>query len=315
MQLSCPTQEKILRAVFVAVFFLGTGYLFSVGFDDHKPAESTSSSATTPPHVRPFDDLTLEAQSAYIFDIEHSLVLYEKNAEAQLPLASLTKIMTALVAAHVFPENKVVIFKEGALNEEGDYGFVSGQQWRLKDLIDLTLIASANDGAAAIALAFDTEKESSGSFVETMNTTAQTLGLTQTYFLNATGLDSNNDSYATAYGSAHDIGTLFSYILTTTPTLISATETESVTRRALDGTHLSLETTNEAYSDIPWLVAGKTGFTDTAGGNLAIIFEVGVGRPVVAVVLGSTKEGRFEDMTKLIQAVFEEVRDSEGMNR
>ncbi len=59
--------------------------------------------------------------------------------------------------------------------------------------------------------------------------------------------------------------------------------------------------TNEALGEIPGLLMGKTGFTDLAGGNLAVVFEAGPARPIVVVVLGSTREGRFADMRILVE--------------
>ena len=65
--------------------------------------------------------------------------------------------------------------------------------------------------------------------------------------------------------------------------------------------------TNEALGELPGLIMGKTGITDLAGGNLGIVFEVSPNHPVVAVVLGSTRDGRFEDMKKLVARTQETI--------
>ena len=310
-------EQKIQHNPFVAIaVILGMGALvvsMALHLGDKSgvvvdvPIDTTT--ATTTPN--PFESLTLDAEAVYVKDMVTGEVLYAHNSEAQLPLASLTKIMTALVSARLFPQDEAIVMDANALAEEGEQGFRLGQVWKLHDLLDLTMVSSSNDGAAAIAYAFDREKGVGGSFVEAMNQTAAALGLTQTYFLSATGLDVHDDTYATAYGSAHDIATLFVYTLEKAPVLLAATGAHSITRRALDGTELSVESTNDAYDNIPWLVAGKTGFTDTAGGNLVVVFEAGLAHPVVAVVLGSTKEGRFEDMEKLAEASFEHLASSD----
>ena len=66
----------------------------------------------------------------------------------------------------------------------------------------------------------------------------------------------------------------------------------------------NVENTNTSAAAIPGLIGSKTGFTDLAGGNLAVVFDVGLSRPVIAVVLGSTKETRFTDIEQLVNATF-----------
>jgi len=68
-----------------------------------------------------------------------------------------------------------------------------------------------------------------------------------------------------------------------------------------DGVEHTANNTNKALGEIPGLIAGKTGFTDLADGNLAIMFDAGVGHPVAVVVLHSSKDGRFEDVKRLVQ--------------
>ena len=68
-----------------------------------------------------------------------------------------------------------------------------------------------------------------------------------------------------------------------------------------------LSNTNESLGRYPGILGSKTGYTDLAGGNLVIVFDVGINHPVAAVVLGSTREGRFEDMAKLTQATLKTI--------
>ena len=85
----------------------------------------------------------------------------------------------------------------------------------------------------------------------------------------------------------------------TYPDIFNATTHERVTVQTLNGPLSGVPNTNTALNQFVGLSGSKTGFTDLAGGNLAIIFDVSLGKPVVIVVLGSCKEGRFEDMRKL----------------
>jgi D-alanyl-D-alanine carboxypeptidase (penicillin-binding protein 5/6) len=123
-------------------------------------------------------------------------------------------------------------------------------------------------------------------------------------FTNATGLDVEGETLGGAYGSAHDVAMLLAYILKHHPDLIAATREPRLSVTALGGITHHIENTNVIAEDIPWLIGSKTGFTDLAGGNLAIVFDVGFSHPVVAVVLGSTKEERFSDIQEVVSTTF-----------
>ena len=110
-----------------------------------------------------------------------------------------------------------------------------------------------------------------------------------------------------AYGSAEDMSILLEYILSREPTLLEATKEVTTTLYSLnDNLHVA-SNTNSLVSEIPGLKASKTGFTDNAGGNLVVIFDPELGRPIIITVLGSTGEGRFEDMRALVSAVMKYI--------
>jgi D-alanyl-D-alanine carboxypeptidase len=101
--------------------------------------------------------------------------------------------------------------------------------------------------------------------------------------------------------SARDVAAFLAYLYRK-PELYSGTTERSRSFKPLNAETLYAENTNDAIPDIPGLIFGKTGFTDLAGGTLAILFELGPNRPVAAVVLGSSsKEGRFTDMRALVR--------------
>ena len=243
-----------------------------------------------------FRDLKLEAKAVMVYDPINQEVIYENNADAQLPIASLTKIMTALIASETLAKDEPVKITAGAISEFGDYGFRVGERWHLKNLLDYTLVTSANDGARALASAFTPENESVS---EIMNQRAKKLNLNQTYFTNATGLD-YFDKLPSAQSSARDLSKLFSYILIKQPELFEATTREIVNTSSLDQNLYSGQNTNKLAGKIPGLLGSKTGFTDVASGNLVLAFDRGLGQPLVAVVLGSSADGRFSDMEELI---------------
>lgn len=248
-------------------------------------------------------DTSISAQAVYVYDLKEGRVIYEKNAHAQLPLASLAKLMTAFVADNTLSGNATLSIPQKALDEEGDSGLIYNEKWNLEELLNFTLITSSNDGAEALAISAGKElpnnDERYTSFVSSMNNYAQTLGLTQTYFLNPTGLDVST-TQSGAYGSARDIAMLLSYILKTNPSLLEKTRYAVAITDSYNHEH-SAENTNIIVSNIPGLIASKTGFTDLAGGNLAIVFDANIGHPIVIVLLGSTKDDRFVDMLSLVE--------------
>ena len=128
------------------------------------------------------------------------------------------------------------------------------------------------------------------------------LGLSSTSFNNPTGLDLNGETEPSAMSSARDVTKLFAYMLKHHPELLEATRLEAISRSSQDRRTYAIENTNQIVDDIPLLIASKTGFTDTAGGNLVIAFDAGLGHPIIITVLGSSPEGRFSDAQQLIEA-------------
>ncbi|MEK7613895.1 MAG: serine hydrolase [Patescibacteria group bacterium] len=246
-----------------------------------------------------FDTPTLIAKSAFVYDIKTSQTIFEKNADAQMPLASLTKIMTVLVASRTLPAHSEVVIEPEALTPEGDSEFTIGEVWRLQDLIDFTLITSSNDGAHALGLATSRyKKETANDFVARMNALAHTMGLTQTYFLNDTGLDVSK-TLAGAYGSARDTALLLAEISQKDEAVYSQSTSAEKTFVTPTGKTYHAEHTSSITGTVPGEIASKTGFTDLAGGNLSLIVEPVVGHPVALVVLGSTRDGRNSDILTL----------------
>jgi D-alanyl-D-alanine carboxypeptidase len=288
-----------LFASFLAGFFAAVFFFSIFIFQAERASERIAEVPPSAPKIiapDPFQNISLEAQAAYVLDARTGKVLFARNEEAQLPLASLTKVMTALVASGI-PADTVVAFTDG-------------QKWNLKELLDYTLMVSSNSGASAIAGAggalLETKQTKSDIsntevFVREMNIAARSLNLSQTFYLNPSGLDVD-DTLSGAYGSVKDMAFLFAHILKWKPALMEATTYDSLRFSSLDGASHSAQNTNIAARTIPGLLASKTGYTDLAGGNLIIAFDAGPARPIIAAVLGSSQEGRFTDMEKLIAA-------------
>jgi len=263
----------------------------------------------------PFEGLGLEAKAVYVLDATRGEVLYAYNEQSRLPLASLTKIMTAVVATEMIPQSTVVSINAEDIALEGDSGLLTDERWRLSDIIDFTLITSSNDGASAIAtvagsfgqveydMPIETAKKS---FVSRMNEKAQELELLHTYFLNETGLD-QNPSISGAYGSARDIAHLMWYALGSDKPVLEATAYDRTAVTSLNDISHTATNTNASVNAIPGLIASKTGFTELAGGNLVVAFDAGLGRPIIISILGSSIDGRFSDVEKIAKATLRAI--------
>ncbi len=244
--------------------------------------------------VMSIDSVNLSAKAAVVYDPTDKKILYAKNADTPLPLASLTKLMSAEAVLAATKAGAQVTITTDDLKPEGDWGFIPGEAWNIHDLLVFGLVASSNDAMAAAADAVP------GGAIAAMNLRAAQLGLTRTYFSNPTGLDVDLET-AGAYGSARDMAVLVASFLSEHPGLFEATANPSVTIRS--GEHvLTADSTSIPLQSIPGLIAAKTGYTDLAGGNLVAAFDIHIGHPIIIAVLGSSRDGRFEDVKALIEA-------------
>lgn len=255
--------------------------------------------------VDPFQNINLEAKAAIVWDVVNQRELYSKNADLPLPLASLTKVMTALTASSITPNHSNIKIAAEYLAPEGDSQLVVGDSWGSEDLRDFTLLTSSNDGAFALAA---TAQSSEPEFIKSMNALASKIGLSNSKFFNEHGLDREADRGG-AYGSAQDMATLFEYTLKKYPQVLEATRYKNLTFASAEKVYQA-DNTNTFVDQIPGLLASKTGYTDLAGGNLVIAYDAGLNRPIVVVVLGSSADGRFTDALKLVAASQKEIRNN-----
>ncbi len=281
--------------LYLFTYVLVSGFLL-IGYSESETKLAVGAQKTFG-NQKAFDDLLIEARSAVVFDLAQNKFLYSKNPKEALPLASLAKLMTALVADKEGERGgEEVLVSSDAISEEGDNGLKSGERWTVRSLSDFALMASSNDAAAALALGFkDTP------FVYSMNEKAKKLGLDQTTFSNATGLDLD-ETASGARSSAIDITKLLAYILKYRPEIVEMTRKSDTSFYSLDNIEHKVRNTNPSIASLSGALASKTGYTDLAGGNLVVAFEIGPLRPIILTVLGSSLDGRFRDMQKLVEA-------------
>lgn len=257
-----------------------------------------------------FNNLNLKAKAVFVYDVLEDKILYKNNETTQLPLASITKLMTALVATELLPPNSNISINNDFLKEEGDTGLLVSESWKLKDLLDFSLVTSSNDGMRSVAsvigaFTLKTTDYNIGrkDFIEKMNIRAKQLGLEEMFFVNETGLDVDS-RVGGGYSSSQNVNDLMKYMILNHPQILEATKYEKLSIDSNDKKH-NAKNTNDIINSIPGLFASKTGYTDMAGGNLVIAFDPSLGRPIIITVMGSTAEGRFEDVNLLVQKTLE----------
>jgi len=298
-------RERFFGTFALALLFFGSA-LFSWSFFSNasKPAQAEQTAAAAAPLPIPiapdaFASVSLSAKSAIVVDLTRRKTLYALNPDIQWPLASLTKVALVLSVAQALPPDTIITMPPGVPH------FKAGTRWKLSDIADYTLAISSNEGAdvladaanGAIAAAYP-EAPASGATLWRMNRLAGELSLARTYFLNDNGLD-EGPAQAGAYGSARDMAALFAYAASTSPSIFDATKKQAFSIQSLDGARATAINTDAALPAIPGIIMGKTGYTTLAGGNLAVVYE-SQGHRIAAVVLGSTQEGRFDDMKTLV---------------
>lgn len=241
------------------------------------------------------EELKLSASAISIYNISANKKIYGKNDNQKLPLASLSKTMTVIVALESNPKKEILISKE-ALKQEGVYGLSENEIWNFYDLAKFTLISSSNDSAYALA-------EGDTDFIKKMNDKAQEIGMVSTEFKNVTGLDIDMQN-AGNYGTAIDANKLAIYAFKRYPLIFRDTSLKEEVFKSKSGFIYQIQNTNISISRIPNILFSKTGLTSLAGGNLTIIFRDRNNDELAITVLGSTPSGRFSDVENLVELLY-----------
>ena len=299
--------KRLIILAILATIFL------SIVFTPSKEKESTFVKTGQVIEKKVFDYQsvlnTIEAKSFYVYDILDKKAIFNKNEHEKLPLASITKLMSGLVTLDIMPDTTIVTISKEDIAMEGDSGLIVGEKWKLKDLLDYSLMTSSNDGMHAIASTLNYyQAVNNKDTIKIMNERAQSLGLQDTIFINETGLDIDGNMSG-AYSSAYDASSLLEKIVLENPALISSTNKQNENFVSESKINHKALNTNISINEISNIIASKTGFTNLAGGNLAIVFDAGFMHPMIIVVLGSTADGRFNDVVKLVKITLEKLSE------
>ncbi len=235
----------------------------------------------------------ITADAAAVMDVDSGAILWQKNADQVRSLASITKLMTALVFLENNPgwDTQITLEKKDEANSNAP-NILRGEVVTVKDLFYTSLIASDNNTANALVRSTGLDRNE---FVDLMNKKAEDLDLQNTKFKDVTGLNQDNKS------TALEILKL-AKVAFAEPDIVQATAKKNHSFQAVTGKHHKIFSTNNLLNSYLDVVAGKTGFIFESGYCLVSEIKNDTGDNIISVVLGSeTNLDRFQDL-KILSA-------------
>ena len=241
--------------------------------------------------------LSLSAKSVLAVNYENGDVLFENNINEKLPVASTVKIMTALVVLENVDVNSIfTVTDKAAKVGENSMGLTAGEKLTVKELLYGLMLVSGNDSAVTLAEGVSGTEEK---FVEMMNEKVQSLGLKNTKFINASGLDEDGK---VQYSTAYDLAVISHYVWENYPMF---RDISSTFHQFIDSTnrHKEFDLYNDTnlLTTYPGVMGIKPGFTWEAGLCL-VTYAENDGKKIIAVILGS--ENRRGEMKELLDYSF-----------
>lgn len=287
------------RAAPVAAL-LGAG---GPGDGDKKPAQGAKNGAEQP---------GVQAKAVYCVNLPTSQILMARNADQQLPVASLSKLVTALVALDHFPLTRKVKVPEQVKGiPKSVVGLKAGDTVSVKDLLHGLLIGSGNDCAETLAAAYPGGKVA---FVRAMNKKAAGLGTKQTHFYTPSGLDrkitvkrngKTSVDIKSNVSTAREIAHIARHAFSNKTIRVISLKRSHVIASATSSKRYPVRTTNKLLRDKLPIIGGKTGYTCRAGQCMATSFTPGRDA-ILIVVLGSTDH--FRDTRLVYHSALEKVK-------
>lgn len=259
----------------VVLLLIGVAWgLYAVGKNEEKneqPIQANIIQKT--PEIFPMrnwsiDEPEILAKSAIlIYSNQKDNILFQRDTSQILPIASLTKIMTAIIVLENYNPEEIIKVSAQSVKVNGDTGgLIADEELTVKNLLYIMLIESSND--AAMALATDNPRMSYNEFITLMNSKAKELGLENTSFIDPAGLSPENKS------NVAEMAKLTKYALDF-PIILDILKTPQSSIYSTDRKFIhNLTSTNKLLGKIPQLIGGKTGFTDEAGGCMITISNI-----------------------------------------
>lgn len=244
-------------------------------------------------------DTSFTSKSYIVYDLTRDKIVAGSNVDERLPNASTTKAMTALVAIRNFPLDRVLTVSQECIGIEGNnVGFKVGEKYYVEDLLYGLLLRSASDAVCVFATNYP---GGSAEFIKKLNTTSEELGLENTNYVNAIGLDAPDH-----YSSSRDLLKLILEVRKIERLKLIMASRNFTLRDLSFGNTYYVSNTNELLFNLPGTVGYKTGFTSSAGECLIFGYE-NFGTDVIIVVMGS--QNRFLDAKQLLNIYL----DTQGM--
>lgn len=290
----CLILSAVLTILLMPVFFKKTDQvLISLDIPPNNSNVAGIQKINLPPIDKNIQPPELSARSIFIKDLTTDAILYQKDPNRSVPMASTTKVMTALVASEYFKPGSSLIVRDGAKADGARVGLSAGEDLSFRSLLYGMLLSSGNDAAYTIA---ENYPGGVAGFVTAMNNKAKGLQLWATRFDNPAGFDSPNH-----FSSASDLAIITQEALKD-PQLarIFATKETSIVSLDKKYTH-QLYNLNKLLTQVSGVLGVKTGFTEAAKENLVTLVERD-NHKVLIVLLGS--DDRFGESTKLIDWVY-----------
>lgn len=288
-----PTSIKQLANYLLAIVFLVV--IFIYGSIYHKAQVEPETISSQNPTISNFTYVSepewlvlekdLKARSLIVANLDAGEIYISRHPEVFVNIASLSKLMTAVVVIDNLDLNKIIKVSQKAINTYGNGDNLKlGERLSANNLLKDLLVFSSNDAAVALAEGVGYNK-----FIGLMNQKAKQIGLKETAFFDATGLDEKGN-----FSNAGDLLKLVNYIYKNYPLIGSISRMPSVTFQSVDGiyTH-NLSNTDQLIGKIDNLWLSKTGTTDNAGECLILVYRLENGQAIASIILGSTD--RFGD--------------------
>lgn len=246
-----------------------------------------------------FKDIEILARGAIVLRVSDDFVIYEKNQNKPLELASITKLFNDFVFVSNIPLSMNIKVEESDTKMYGASVISPGQTLKALDLLQMSLIVSSNDATTALARSY--EEVTDRNIVEDMNSFAIKNNFESIYFNTPTGLASE-DGKAGGVGSARDTAEMLKKISNEYPDVFFLSSYEKIPQNGPDEVVLN---TNKSLDKIGFkILISKTGYTDSSGGGVAVLVEE-AGERYAIVVLGSGYMERFDDLVTLSEGLKE----------
>ena len=299
--------KKIILTLLLVMFIIPSLYAEEITSNDKQTQEQAEKEEVTNDEIEDEGPITLKSKSGIVIDASSKKVLFEKNSEEQLPMASMTKIMTMLLIMEELEKGNIslddqVTISEHAANMGGSQIYLeAGKTASVKELLTSIGIGSANDSAVAMAEKIGGTEEN---FVNMMNKRASELGANNTHFVNAHGLDAENH-----YSTAHDMAIIASELVKH-ESILDITGTYETTITHQNGQSIWLVNTNSLIRFYKGLDGLKTGYTEQAGYCLTGTMERNNMRLITVVMNAEEKEDRNTDTINMMEYAFSQYYKS-----